>query len=118
MSTGATEFVLIRYSSDRKLTQEINSHCKLQRGNTRARPPRTLVSEKLEAVAVSQDTPGGALDKNPPANAGDVGSIPGPGRFHMPRSSEAREPQLLSPRSATTEAHALGACAPGEKPPR
>ena len=96
MSTGATEFVLIRYSSDRKLTQEINSHCKLQRGNTRARPPRTLVSEKLEAVAVSQDTPGGALDKNPPANAGDVGSIPGPGRFHMPRGYKAHVPQLLS----------------------
>jgi len=27
--------------------------------------------------------PGGAMDKNPPANAGDTGSIPGPGRFHM-----------------------------------
>ena len=26
---------------------------------------------------------GGPVLKNPPANAGDVGSIPGPGRFHM-----------------------------------
>ena len=34
--------------------------------------------------------------KNPPANAGHTGSSPGPGRFHMPRSSWAREPQLLS----------------------
>ena len=25
--------------------------------------------------------------KNPPANAGDVGSRPGPGRSHMPRSN-------------------------------
>ena len=25
----------------------------------------------------------GAVDKNPPANAGDMGSIPGLGRFHM-----------------------------------
>ena len=31
--------------------------------------------------------PGGALVKNPPANAGDTGSSPGPGRFHKPRSS-------------------------------
>ena len=27
--------------------------------------------------------PGGALIKNPPVNAGDMGSIPGMGRFHM-----------------------------------
>ena len=32
------------------------------------------------------DFPGGAVVKNPPANAGDTGSIPGPGRSHMPRS--------------------------------
>ena len=34
-----------------------------------------------------QDFPGGAVVKNPPANAGDMGSSPGPGRSHMPRSS-------------------------------
>ena len=28
--------------------------------------------------------PGGAVVKNPPANAGDTGSSPGPGRSHMP----------------------------------
>ena len=27
------------------------------------------------------------LVKNPPANAGDTGSIPGPGRSHMPQSN-------------------------------
>ena len=27
----------------------------------------------------------GAEDKNPPANAGDTGSIPGAGRSHMPK---------------------------------
>ena len=31
--------------------------------------------------------PGGTVEKNLPANAGDTGSIPGPGGFHMPRSS-------------------------------
>ena len=33
------------------------------------------------------DFPGGAVIKNPPANAGDTGSIPGPGRSHMPQSN-------------------------------
>ena len=31
--------------------------------------------------------PGGAVVKNPLAEAGDMGSIPGPGRPHMPRST-------------------------------
>ena len=31
--------------------------------------------------------PGGAVIKNPPANAGDTGSSPGPGRSHMLRSN-------------------------------
>ena len=53
--------------------------------------------------------PGGAVVENLPANAGDMGSSPGLGGFHMPRSNWAREPQLLSLRvwslcSATREA--------------
>ena len=53
--------------------------------------------------------PGGAVVENLPANAGDTGSSPGPGRSHMPQSGWAREPQLLSLRvwilcSATREA--------------
>ena len=43
--------------------------------------------------------------KNLSANAGDTGSSPGPGRSHMPRSSYAHVPQLLSPHATTTEAH-------------
>ena len=34
-----------------------------------------------------QDFPGSAVDKNLPASSGDMGSIPGPGKFHMPQSS-------------------------------
>ena len=34
-----------------------------------------------------RDFPGGAVVKNPPANAGDTGSSPDPGRSHMPQSS-------------------------------
>ena len=33
------------------------------------------------------DFPGGTVVKNPPANVGNVGSIPGPGRSHMPWSN-------------------------------
>ena len=33
------------------------------------------------------DFPGGSVVKNPPANAGDTGSSPGPERSHMPQSN-------------------------------
>ena len=33
------------------------------------------------------DFPGGAVAENLPANAGDTGSIPGPGRSHMPQKN-------------------------------
>ena len=75
--------------------------------------------------------PGASVVKNPPANAGDTGSSPGLGRSHMPQSNKARapqlqnllsracEPQLLSQRVTTTEAHAPRAHAPQqEKPPQ
>ena len=74
-----------------------------------------------------QGFPGGAVVSNLPANAGDTGSIPGPGRSHTPRSNEARapqllslpsrawEPQLLSPRVTTTEVHAPRARAPQQR---
>ena len=45
---------------------------------------------------VLQGFPGGAVVESLPANAGDTGSSPGLGRSHMPQSSWAREPQLLS----------------------
>ena len=45
---------------------------------------------------ISWDFPGGTVDKNPPASAGDKGSVPGPRRSHMPRSN-------WSPHAATTQ---------------
>ena len=57
------------------------------------------------------DFPGGTVDKNLPANAGDTGLIPGPGRFHMP--------QQLSLCTTTPEARLPRACAQQqEKPPQ
>ena len=35
-------------------------------------------------TTVSRGFPGGPVVKNPPANTGDTGSIPGPGRSHRP----------------------------------
>ena len=77
------------------------------------------------------DFPGGAVLKNPPANEGDTGSSPGPGRSHVPRSnsahapqllslrSRAHEPQLLSLRATATEGRMPRAYAPQqEKPPQ
>ena len=59
-------------------------------------------------IKINQGFPGGAVVESPPANAGDTGLSLGLGRSHMPRSSWAREPQLLSLRvwslcSATRE---------------
>ena len=42
------------------------------------------------------DFPGGPVVKNPPASAGDMGSIPGPGRFHRLLGSQACVLQLLT----------------------
>ena len=39
-----------------------------------------------------RDFAGGTVDKNSPAKAGQVGSIPGPGRFHTPQSKYTRAP--------------------------
>ena len=85
----------------------------------------------LKKEYVLRDFPGGAVVKHPPANAGHTGSIPGPGGSHMPWNnwvhapqllslcSRAHEPQLLSARATTTEAHVPRAHAPQqEKPPQ
>ena len=42
-----------------------------------------LAREKMEA----QDFPDSWVGKNTAANAGDTGSVPGLGRFHMPQSN-------------------------------
>ena len=50
-------------------------------------PGGELMSIKLHCMTktkTKQDSPGGPVAKNPPTNAGDMGSIPAPGRFHLP----------------------------------
>ena len=41
--------------------------------------------------------PSGSVVKSLPCNAVDTGSIPGPGRAHMPRGNQVHAPQLLGP---------------------
>ena len=58
--------------------------------NSRALPGSDSLSEtSLEAAARMQDPgfSGGSVVKNLLANVGDTGSIPGPGRSHMPWSN-------------------------------
>ena len=64
------------------------------------------------------DFPGGAVVKNPPANSGNIGSSPGPGRSHMSWSNWARAPQLLSLGATTTEARVPRSHAPQQEKPR
>ena len=50
----------------------------------------TIINQLLEDTyqnPISRGFPGGAVVKNLPANARDMGSSPGLGRSHMPRSN-------------------------------
>ena len=53
----------------------------------RVMPIYSHLSWSTPARNLERDFPGGTVVKNPPANAGDTGSSPGPGRSHMPRSN-------------------------------
>ena len=44
-----------------------------------------------------EDFPGGPVVKDLPAKAGDTGSIPSPGGFHMLRATKAHAPQPQEP---------------------
>ena len=59
----------------------------------------------------SRDVPGGPVVKNPPASAGDTGSIPGPGWSHMLCAVTA-EPALKSLQVPTREATSMRSRSP------
>ena len=54
---------------------------------------------KRAGLKLNIGLPGGPVVKNLLANAGDICSIPGPGRCHRPWGNEAPVTQLLSPHS-------------------
>ena len=58
-------------------------------------PPieRERPSEQPTPRKQGRGFPGGSVVKNPPADAGDIASSPGPGGSHMPWSHGAHAPQ-------------------------
>ena len=68
-----------------------------------------VLHERL--IIQERDFPGGPVVRSLPANAGDMGLIPGLGRFHMPQSNKACAPQLLSLCSRAQEPQLLYLCA-------
>ena len=48
---------------------------------------REIWPHKEEVKNGWRDFPGGTVDRNPPANAGNMDLSPGPERSHMPQSS-------------------------------
>ena len=83
-------------------------------GNGRDAAGHKGSSWKREQMERLRGFPGGSGVKGPPANAGDVGLVTGPGRPYMPLSlgSGARGWQLLSPHATATEARAPRTSAP------
>ena len=71
--------------SDNTLTYRVTEEPSEGYQTAESKSPRCQRGQQPEERM--QDFPGGAVVKNPPANAGDTGSIPGLGRSHMPRSN-------------------------------
>ena len=58
------------------------------------------------------------MNESPPANAGDMSLVPGPGRFHVPQSNKVHETKLPSPCAAATEARVPRALAVHQEKPQ
>ena len=74
--------------------------------NTKAQEKKSVKKWGMQELKF-RDFPGSAVVKNLPANAGDTGLSPGLGRSHMPRSTSACVPQLLSLHSRACEPQLL-----------
>ena len=94
------EWVAIYFSNACKWKVKVKSLSRVRLFTT----PWTTAYQAPPSMGVSRQEywsgvplPGGTVDKNPPDNAGDVGSILALGRSHMSWSYKVCAPQLLSP---------------------
>ena len=71
------------------LSNSVLLRCHQQKVNENEKIKQIRAQDKSSSMEKkkNQNFPGGAGVKNPPANAGDTGSSPGPRRSHMPRSN-------------------------------
>ena len=83
--------------------------CKWNAADFWPQVPETLLRPSSRRTLLG--SPGVSVVKSLPANAGDAGSIPGPGRSHMPWSCEAHAPHLLHLRNRAWQVQQ-------EKPPQ
>ena len=71
------------------------------------------VDEHIQQTGDQKDFSGGLEVKNSPAKAGDMGSVPGPGRLHMSQGNWAyvlvtSEPHTLEPVLCNKGTHCSG----------
>ena len=71
-------------------------------------PETTHKDKNISNNAGSLGVPG----KNLLANAGDMGLMPGPGRFHMPQSNQARASTATVGQVSSGRALGSGQCCP------
>ena len=70
------------------MDNNLKHYCLLIRNDGSIKIENPITDMLLEFLEVAKvNVQGGAVVKNPPANAGDMGSSPDPGRSHMPRSN-------------------------------
>ena len=71
---------------ERNNAADTHTHTQTDKKQTVNEKPKAIMA-KISPKFGGRDFPGGAVFKNPPANSGDTGSSPGPGRSHVPRSN-------------------------------
>ena len=87
MGTEGTYLNIIKAIYDKSVVNVMLSGEKLKVCPLRSGTRQGCSLSPLLFSIVSEDFPGGAVVKNPPVSAGDIGLIPGSGRSHMLQST-------------------------------